>query len=321
MTTISVSELVRLDAVPSVAWDTLTARPPASINGSRRWVAAAFALAHPAAVPLLLAATAKERLVALLPLALHEPDTAPTLRVAGSPHNDLSDVLHLPGHGRAAADAMLAALTDVRRRGWAVELDAIDPDGVLAAADEPRDRLRWSPGEPAPRVDLRSTWRSAASSRRRQQWNRRLRRLRERHHVEFRRGDKEEVLAGLADFVAMRAARLRATGRSDGLPPEPFLVDVVRRLAGTGSCAFMELLVDGRPAARDLYLLERPVATMWLRALDPSWRRYPCGHLLLRASAEAFAADGFDVLDLGTGDEPYKYVFGAERRVLLRACL
>jgi CelD/BcsL family acetyltransferase involved in cellulose biosynthesis len=57
---------------------------------------------------------------------------------------------------------------------------------------------------------------------------------------------------------------------------------------------------------------------MWLRGLDPTWQQFPCGHLLLCWTAERLRREGCAVLDMGRGDEPYKFVFGASDRVLLR---
>jgi CelD/BcsL family acetyltransferase involved in cellulose biosynthesis len=301
---------------PPRAWDALRARPPASLTGSRPWVIAAFATAHPEATPWLIAVEARGRLVALLSLALHDCEGDPVLRFAGAPHNDLTDLMARPGYEDAAADAAVEALRSAAARGWSVRLDDVDPRGALAAADRRARLLTWSPDDPAPTIDLRGPWRSAASSHRRQQWSRALRRLRDRHRVCFRHVDGEDVLGRLPQFIELRAVRLHATGRPE-LPPHDFLECAVHGLAPRGQCAVMELLVDGHLAASDLYLLDQTVAMSWARALNPRWRRFPCGHLLLLAAADRFASAGFEVLDFGRGDEPYKFLFGADRRVLL----
>jgi CelD/BcsL family acetyltransferase involved in cellulose biosynthesis len=318
MTSFTVRECAHPSAVGAPeAWDALVAMPPATVSGSRAWLTAAFASAHPEAVPLLLVVEANDHLVGLLPLALYECRSSPTVRFAGSPHNDLSDVLALPGYREQAAAAILETLRSFASRGWSVQLDSIDPDGALAAADRGSCALVWMPDQPAPFIDLGGTWRFAASSRRRSQWNRRLGRLRDRHTVKFRRLEGHEMVRELPEFVRLREARRQATGREDQ-PPLEFLRHAVRELAPSGRCVLTEMVIDGRAAAADLYLVDDRVALMWLRGLDPCWEKFPCGHLLLRASAEQFAAEGFDILDLGRGAEPYKFVFGAERRVLLR---
>ncbi len=307
------------DVGPPEAWDALSARPPASLSGSRSWAAAAFAAAHPRAAPIIVAVEARGQLLGLLALALHDTETGPTLRLAGAPHNDLTDVMVLRGHEEEVARAVITELSGLARRGWAVWLEAIDPSGALAHAAKQSKGLCWTPGEPAPMIRLDRGWRSAPSSQRRSQWDHQLRRLRDDHEVEFRRVDGPEMLRDLSGFVAMREARLRRTGRPLDLPPVTFMTHVVTDVAGEGRCAFTEMLLDGHVAARDLYQVRPPVAMLWLRALDAAWQRFSPGHLLLHASAEAFADEGYEILDLGRGNEPYKFVFGAEPRVLLEA--
>ena len=145
-----------------------------------------------------------------------------------------------------------------------------------------------------------------------------MRRLREIGPVELRRVEGAALRGELSTFLRLRTAR-RAIKGHDDLPPTAFLKQAVNELAPSGHCILMELRVNGTPVAADLYLVDRPVALMWLRGLDPGWQRFPCGHLLLRASADAFAQAGFDTLDLGRGNEPYKEYFGAQKRVLLHA--
>jgi CelD/BcsL family acetyltransferase involved in cellulose biosynthesis len=306
-------------ALMSAGWEELTARAPASIAGSRAWVEEAFAKVHPDATPLLLTVEVHRRLVGVLTLAVHDSTGDRTLRMAGAPHNDLTDLLVRPGFDRQAADAVLDALAAATERGARVMLEDVDPDGVLAAADRDRGALKWTLSDPAPAIHLRGGWRTAASARRRAQWDRKLRTLRARHAVSLRRREREDVAPALPDFLRLREARRRAAGRPPERKPTAFLVGVVERLAGEGRMMLMELLVDGRPVASDLYQVDGGVAMMWVRGLDPDWRAFPCGHLLLRATADRLAADGYDVLDLGRGAEPYKLVFGAEPRVLLEA--
>lgn len=308
------------DVGPDDAWAGLRARPPASLTASRPWVSAAFDAAHPEATPFLLAGEDHGRVVALLPLALHDRRTSPVLRVAGAPHNDLTDVAVRPGYEEAGGKAIIGALASAATRGWEVSLDDVDPDGVLPRVDRAERVLAWVPGDPATAIDLHGPWRSAASSHRRHAWRRHLRRLRDRHTVRWRRVQGPDARRRLPYFVDLRDAWSRAYGR-DELPPTPFLEQVVHGLAPAGACAFTELLVDGHLVASDLYLLDRPVAMQWLRARDPAWEQFSPGHQLLRVSAERLLEDGFDIVDLGRGDESYKFLYGAKRRVLLHGHL
>jgi CelD/BcsL family acetyltransferase involved in cellulose biosynthesis len=307
------------DAVEQGAWDALTARPPASLCGSRAWFTAAFAVAHPEAQPLLVTVEREDRLVGLLPLAVHEQDGRRVIRFAGAPHNDLNDVMSLEGCAPEAAAGALDALCRLHDEGYELQLGALDPDGALAATSRlAPGSLEWTIDEPAPIVDLHGPWRLTSSNRRRKQWERKLRRLREAHTVDFRSLDGSQMLDELAQFARLREARRLATSRAPDLPPVAFFEEVVRGLCRSGRCAFFEMLVDGVSVARALYLLDRAVAMMWLRALDPAWGQFPCGHLLLRETAESLVAAGYETLDLGRGAEPYKFFFGARGRDLLR---
>lgn len=306
--------------VDSAAWHRLRARAPASIAGSRAWVEAAFAHAHSRARPFLVEVRADSELVGLLALAMHE-SPSPTLRFAGAPHNDLADIVVLPGWEQAAAAAALEVLESAARDGWRVRLEDVDPDGALAAADRVARVMTWEPSDAAPVVNLRGEWRAAASRRRRAQWDRKLRRLSERHDVQVRRLTGAAALRALPAFLRLREARRIATRRPPELPPTPFLVDVMRRLSPAGRCALVELALDGEPVASDVYQVDPPLAMMWVRGLHPSWHAFPCGHLLLRATAEELSGDGFAALDLGRGDEAYKFAFGGDDRVLVEGNL
>ena len=304
-----------LDDVPEEQWEALSARPPASITGSRPWAEAALETVDRGCAPLLLALREDDRLVGLMTLVRDERNAAPVLRFAGSPSNDLTDALSLPGREAEVGAAAAVALRGLGGRGWDLELDDVDPHGTLAHA--PRGMLPWSDGSAAPVIDLQHAG-ATTSARRCRRLNREMRRLRASHVVEIRKLERARVLEAFAAFVLLRDARLRALNRDLADPPAAFLDAVVSRLAPLGRCAFMDLAVDGHVVARDLYLLDGTVAMLWLRALDMRWLHASCGHLLLRESARLLAAEGFDALDLGRGAEPYKLSFGARHRALGR---
>lgn len=299
-------------------WDALTATPPASINVSRDWVAAALATVDRDADPFLIAVRAGGRLLGLLPLVERTANERPVLRFAGAPHNDMTDALVLPGREPEAAAALLESLCSLAAER-SLDLDQLDPSGALAGADRERPRLAWSHAADAPVVDLRSAWECAASPRRRRRWEGELRSLRRDCRVAFRWLERDDALAALPGFERRRELRLREKQRPLDQPPLPLLEAAVGRLAPAGRCAFAELLLDGEPVASDLYMLDRPVAMAWLRALHPDRPKASCGHLLMRETARDLAARGYTALDLGRGEEPYKFLFGARSRRLLRA--
>lgn len=269
---------------------------------------------------MLIAVEREGRLLGLLPLAVHRKEGCDQIvRFAGAPHNDMTDLMVLPGSSPDVAVAALGTLQRLHEDGYLLQLDALDPDGALAAAGPPVDSLEWGTDESAPIVDLKAPWHSGASRQRRKQWERKLRRLSEAHAVDFRVIDGPRMIEELALFGYLREERRLATSREPDLPPAPFFEAVVHRLCNSGACVFFEMMIDGVPVARDLYLLDSSVAMMWLRALDPAWQATPCGHLLLRRTAELLAETGYETLDLGRGAETYKFFFNARERRLLTA--
>jgi CelD/BcsL family acetyltransferase involved in cellulose biosynthesis len=310
-----VTEHTDLGGIDREAWSRLTARPPASLIGSPPWLEAAFASTHRGMEPLLLASEGEEGLTGLLPLAL---DGSGGARLVGAPYNDLSDVLTLPGHEVEAATAILTAARSLPSRGIAVTLHSVDPQGVLAGIDARLGTFEWAPERAAPAVTLDRDLEAAVSGRRRRTWGNRRRRLEQDHRAEFRLVGGSAAVLSLADFARLRELRREATGRPPERPPVALVAEAVRRLAAGGKVAFFEMLLDGCVVASDLYLVDAPVALMWLRGLDPAWQPFPCGHLLLCWTAARLRGEGYEVLDMGRGEEPYKFVFGASDRVLLR---
>lgn len=305
-----------LTEIASQHWDLLEARPPATLMMSRDWVTTAFETVDADSEPFLVAARDGAQLVGLLPLARRQGERAPVLEFAGAPHHDLTDLLALPGREAEAAEAVLGFLKEVDDAE--IDLDDIDPTGVLASSDSD-GIVDWRASSSTSVLDLREAWECRVSKRRRKRLNKDMRRLRESHRVEIEQVKGRAVVAALPGFVARRRLHLEARGRPLDQPPVPLLEGVVSRLAPTGRCALVELRVDGVTAAADLLLLDRPVAMSWVCLLEADWRQYSCGNLLLRETALMLRAEGYELLDLGRGDEPYKFEMGAGGGTLLRA--
>jgi CelD/BcsL family acetyltransferase involved in cellulose biosynthesis len=321
MSALTVREYMSLDEVSAPQWEKLAARPPASLSGSRAWVEAAFLVQHPDAVPLLVAIESETEIVALLPLAVHQTESGRIARFAAAPRNDLADLLVLPKYAGEAARLAVDALRSIASRGIRIDLEAVDPAGTLAAAGL-SGALSWSTGDAAPVIDLRGgAWQASLSIRRRRRWAAKLDALWSADKIRFRRINGSDVALELPEFMKLREMRLNSTGRVVDRLRDASIQSMIEALTARGAVAIMQLAVDTEVVAADLYLLEQPVAMLRLRALDPAVHRLECGHLLLRATAEALAAEGYETLDLGRGEEPYKFVFGAQQRVLLRATL
>lgn len=296
-------------------WDALRARPTASLTMSRPWVRAALATVDADSDPFLVAVRERGLLVGLLPLVRREDHAGPCLHFAGSPHNDMTDVLVLPGREARAGAAALEFLRETSAR---VDLDDLDPSGNLAAAGRATGVLEWLGSDPASTIDLRAPWETLVSKSRRKRLDKDMGRLHEHHQVKIGWVTGEDVVAALPDFAVRRRIHLEARGRPLDLPPVSLLEAVVASLAPRSRCALIELSIDGDSAAADLLLLDFPVAMSWVCLLEPHWRRYSCGNLLLRETARRLRHEGYQFLDLGRGEEPYKFEMGAGPRRLLR---
>lgn len=299
-------------------WAALTARGTACVCGARGWVQTALEHAPSDVRPHLIAVTDGDELVGLMPLALKD-DRSGTLMAAGAPHNDLIDVMAAPGRGDEVAAVVLVALEHERQNGRRVELRAIDPEGALAGNRHGAQWLRWADDVQAPLIDLGPDWTRRFNPAWASQWQKNERRLHRTHGVRVEKLSPDSTVAAMERFVVRRRARLTSRGWPLDQPPEDFLLRAVEQLAPSGRCALFELHVGDHVVASDLYQLARPVAMLWLRAFDSKWASVSPGNLLVRAVGDLLYADGYTTLDLGRGDERYKFDLGARPRMLLSA--
>lgn len=304
-------------------WDALQARPPASVCGSFSWVNAALDYLHQKGEPLILLILDGTRLVGSLPLICEMRHGVPTVRLVGDPLNDLADArlaVDCPG----AARALLTALEALSANGAHIHLTDLDPDGHLVSVLRGSRVFRLSDAGDAPVIDL-NTWPALSRN-----FDKNLRRcermLRAQHHVTFRWQRPDPAGSLLADLLRLRSARFRQTGAVSELPEiesEPgfrfFLQSVSTELGAQDRCGIATLCLDGIPVARDLYIADQRTAMLFLRGMNPQWHRYSCGHLLLKSTVTRLAKEGCTTLDLGRGDEAYKYRFGANSRRLVTA--
>ncbi|MFF8958996.1 GNAT family N-acetyltransferase [Streptomyces sp. NPDC014894] len=115
--------------------------------------------------------------------------------------------------------------------------------------------------------------------------------------------------AALRTLMAWKSAQYRRTGRSDRFAKE-WISTLVRLLHETRapgcSGALSVLYVADRPVAAHFGLRSRTVLSYWFPAYDPAFGRYSPGLILLLRMAEAAAATGAELLDLGRGAARYK---------------
>ncbi|MEU1051198.1 GNAT family N-acetyltransferase [Streptomyces sp. NPDC005876] len=115
--------------------------------------------------------------------------------------------------------------------------------------------------------------------------------------------------AALRTLMAWKSAQYRRTGRRDRFAQE-WIVRLVHGLAGTRApeCAgtLSVLYAGGRPVAAHFGLRSATVLACWFPAYDPRYAKYSPGLVLHLRMAEAAAAEGIGLLDMGRGTAEYK---------------
>ncbi|MFG3286388.1 GNAT family N-acetyltransferase [Streptomyces sp. NPDC048111] len=115
--------------------------------------------------------------------------------------------------------------------------------------------------------------------------------------------------AALVRLMEWKSAQYRRTGRRDRFAQE-WIQTLVRQLAHTrapGCSGVLSVLyAGGRPVAAHFGLRSRTVLACWFPAYDPEFAKYSPGLVLHLRMAEAAAAEGIGMLDLGRGAAEYK---------------
>lgn len=115
--------------------------------------------------------------------------------------------------------------------------------------------------------------------------------------------------AALRALVAWKSAQYRRSGRRDRFARE-WIVRLVGRLAETRApqcTGTLSVLYAGdRPVAAHFGLRSATVLACWFPAYDPEFATYSPGLVLHLRMAEAAAAEGIGLLDLGRGRAEYK---------------
>jgi CelD/BcsL family acetyltransferase involved in cellulose biosynthesis len=119
----------------------------------------------------------------------------------------------------------------------------------------------------------------------------------------------EQDPAALRTLMEWKSAQYRRTGRRDRFA-QGWISALVRQLAGTrtpGCSGVLSVLYAAdRPIAAHFGLRSRTVLSCWFPAYDPEFAKYSPGLILHLRMAEAAAAAGIGMLDLGRGAAEYK---------------
>ncbi|MFI1420971.1 GNAT family N-acetyltransferase [Streptomyces sp. NPDC020731] len=115
--------------------------------------------------------------------------------------------------------------------------------------------------------------------------------------------------AALRALMEWKSAQYRRTGRRDRFARE-WITRLVGRLAGTRAAqctgTLSVLYAGDRPVAAHFGLRSASVLACWFPSYEPEFAKYSPGLVLHLRMAEAAAAEGIVMLDLGRGPAAYK---------------
>lgn len=144
---------------------------------------------------------------------------------------------------------------------------------------------------------------------------RRERKLRQQHAVRIELSADPERTEALIDAYEVCYARTWKQPEA----ARPFVRAFLRRAARRGWLRIAVMWVDERPAAAELFLVHRGVASSFKTAYDLALKEYAVGNIVLTAVLRhVIEVDRVREIDFGPGDEAYKHQWMSRRRPLWR---
>jgi CelD/BcsL family acetyltransferase involved in cellulose biosynthesis len=272
------------------------------------------------------------RLVALLPLYVYtfprptgpgDGDYVEERAVAflGSPNSDYLDLIAEPGHADAAAALFLEFLGEHAERWEICNFEELRPGSPMLTAPLPEG---WAeqriPQEACPALELGE----GIQSLRDVLPKKRIRNLALLERQAARHGGAQIAMADtttcgeiLAALFRLHGARWRERGMLGALASEnheKFHQDVAAGFAARGALALFSLSLGGEIVAVSYGFYEKREALSYLSGFDPRWADCKPGVLLKGAVLAEAIRRGCVRFDLLRGQEPHKYLWGAEDR-------
>lgn len=150
----------------------------------------------------------------------------------------------------------------------------------------------------------------------RQNLNKYLRKLSERHHVELKRYDEAgfSVKEAMEIFIKLNEKRWALEGRPGSFTSkEPsfrhFHIDVAELFAEKGWLGLYFLTADDEPVSAQYTFEYGHKMFYYLAGFDPQYAEYSVGNLIIRFLLERCITRGFKEYDMMRGDEPYKLLW------------
>lgn len=245
-----------------------------------------------------------------------------TLRFVGTGGSDYLDILSLPGHENAVAQAFADALIQNKNRWDWADLQQVRPDSVLDAWQDaaPVGRLRpafWA-GETCPYLPLPNDWetfRKGLKKKLRSNVGYYERGLEKQYHVEYRLADNETLAGDMDAFFNLHQRRWNQRwlpGAFASRQARKWHEAVAQKLLAAQMLRLHTITLDGQIEAA-LYCFQKgATCSYYLGGFEPTLAKLSLGTVLTaRAIRHAIEADGATEFDLLRGNEGYKYKWGA----------
>ncbi|MEA2445017.1 MAG: hypothetical protein QOJ12_2309 [Thermoleophilales bacterium] len=219
-----------------------------------------------------------------------------------------------------ATRALLAGLAVATPRPAIVGLAGVPVESrwgerLRAAWPGERPYVRRVPCPVAPVVTLTAegvdAWLSGRSSNFRGQMRRYRRRLAEAGAAHRATERLDAIDAELAEFERLHRGRRESLGGTDAFPPgaRAMLADVARELLPCGRFELTWIELDGRAVASHLFVGAGRELSYWNGGFDDDYAQLRPSYVGLVDGLGAGIERGYERLDLGPGDQSYKYRF------------
>lgn len=150
----------------------------------------------------------------------------------------------------------------------------------------------------------------------RQNLNKYLRKLSEKHRVELKRYDEAgfSVKEAMELFIKLNEKRWASEGRPGSFKSkEPsfrhFHMDIAELFADKGWLGLYFLTADDEPVSTQYTFEYEHKMFYYLAGFDPQYSEYSVGNLIMRFLLEKCITRGFKEYDMMRGDEPYKLLW------------
>ncbi|HEY0071697.1 MAG TPA: GNAT family N-acetyltransferase [Chloroflexia bacterium] len=311
------------------AWSRLSGRSDASsIFTSFPWSLAWWhSFGGDKSLYVLVASDAEGQVRGIAPLMLARYGPSRKLAWIGTGLGDTGDLVVDDGHAGPVIEAMLAYLQQHRRDWDLLDLDEVPPYSHLASWLEDHEpaglRTIQAPRNDCPFIPIPATWEEYTQTlqrKPRQHLESFARRVVEESGAYFRLVTEEaDVPAAVARFYALHRARWAT--KEDELAPEhteasflPFLEETCTRAAAHGLLRLCELCVGDATISSWISFNVNGRWNGYMTGFDPEWSSKRPGKVLHGFVMRQALAEHARELDLGRGNEGYKYEMGAVDR-------